>query len=163
MSRTPSVERAVLVAVVACGGLAACSTVEPGGNFQLAQVHYDEDFFVCAVEPQVLLPYRCGPGDPNAGDPSSGCHSTTTSFRLVDHAPVPCNGIVPSGSIPPEADQNYQASITEMSLDVDSAPLLTHPIGKATHPRTIFADAADANGVNPADVIRDWATKHASR
>ena len=52
-------------------GVWGCSTVEPGGDPQIAQVVYDEDFFYCEVQPKVLVAQSCSSGDPSK-DASGG-------------------------------------------------------------------------------------------
>lgn len=138
------------------------STVEPGPDFSVAEVVFDQGFYYCRVEP-ILFQSGCGPGNPTAGDPASGCHSSVTSFRFREYLePVAsgCSGGVVPGSvtIPPVAAQNYQAVQARMRRDPEQAPLLLYPTGQAQHPRTIF-DAASAE----ADVIRQWATQFSTR
>jgi hypothetical protein len=138
---------------VACGG-----TVDPGENFQFAQVVYDQNYFYCKVEP-MLIEQSCGPGK-SGTDAPNGCHENVTPFRLTPHASVPiaCNGLVPTTRIPAEAQSNYEAAAREMSAEPDRAPLLNRPTRRAAHPRQIF-DAKSAQ----ADVIRQWATKYTSQ
>jgi hypothetical protein len=143
---------ATFFAAFAC--LSACSTIEPGGNPQIAQVVYDEDFFYCQVLPNVLLAQSCGPGDPNQ-DTAGGCHATATSFKLVPvAAPVECTGIRRTGSVPAGAADNYIAAQAVMTQDPETTPLLTHPTKKTSHPRQIF-DERSAE----ADIIRQWAQR----
>ena len=159
-SRGPATLRSALSGALlalpfaALPGLPACSTVEPGGDFQFAQVTYDEAYFYCRLEPQVILAHSCGPGEPAD---NNGCHAANTPFRLLTHAPVTCNGLTP-GSVPSEARNNYQFSQGEMALDVESAPLLTRPTQVLAHPRPMFALQSPE-----ADLIRDWANKFSSR
>src|SRR5262245_25244043 len=68
--------------VLALGGTSGCSTVEPGGDPQIAQVVYDDDFFYCEVQPKVLVTQSCSGGDPTK-DMSGGCHSSATPFRVL--------------------------------------------------------------------------------
>src|SRR6185436_9237247 len=85
---------------------AACSTIEPGGNPQIAQVVYDEDFFYCQVLPNVLMAQSCGSGDP-AQDPAGGCHASATSFRLVPvSTPPTCSGNRRTDDLPAGAADN---------------------------------------------------------
>jgi hypothetical protein len=134
----------------------ACGTVDPGSDFQFAEIIYDPNFFYCKVEP-MLMQEQCGPGQ--SGDPANGCHYNVTTFRLQPHDPVPCTGVVPkSASVPAEAQNNYQAAEREMSPDPDRAPLLNRPTARAAHPRQII----DPNGPQ-ADLIRQWATRYSSQ
>lgn len=148
--------------IAACGeqGLLP-TTVDPGPDFGVADVVFDEGYYYCRVEP-VLVAQRCGPGDPAQGEAASGCHATVTSFRLTEYLPSvadSCGGsVVPTLSIPQAARQNYQGAQARMKRDPDSAPLLLRPTGKAQHPRVIF----DATSLD-ADVIRQWATQYSTQ
>jgi hypothetical protein len=141
-------------------GVWGCSTVEPGGDPQIAQVVYDEDFFYCEVQPKVLVAQSCSSGDPSK-DPSGGCHATATGFRVLPLGPndmVTCdaNG-KHMGPVPQVAQSNYSAAQAEMNPNADSAPLFTHPTQKTPHPRQIF----DTSSME-AEIIRQWA-QHSSR
>jgi hypothetical protein len=135
--------------------LLGCGTVDPGPEFQQADVVFDEHFFYCKVEP-MMLQQKCGPGDPSKD--TQGCHFNVTQMHLQNHDPVPCNGIVPTGPIPEEAGGNYAAASREMSTDPNRAALLLRPTAKAIHPRQIFPDNSPQ-----ADLIRQWATRYSSR
>ena len=146
--------------------LLGCGTVDPGPNFQIAEVVFDANFFYCKIEP-MLVDQKCGAGDP-AKD-SQGCHFNVTSFRLQQHGGPPddvlasCSGNLPS-SPPMEtwgqatSQANWGAASGKMSTDPDRAPLLLRPTQRAIHPRQIFADKSPQ-----ADLIRQWATKYSSR
>ena len=139
---------------VAVASLAACSTIEPGGNPQIAQVVYDEDYFYCQVLPNVLMNQSCGSGDP-LQDTAGGCHATATSFKLVPvSAPPMCSGNRRTGDLPAGAADNYTAAQAEMTQDPLTTPLLTHPTKKTSHPRQIFTEQSPE-----ADIIRTWAQK----
>jgi hypothetical protein len=148
------------LALLSCGdqGLFP-TTVDPGPDFNIADVVFDQNFYYCSVEP-VLFSNRCGPGDSGKGDSAGGCHFSVTSFRLTDYTPrvaESCSGNVP-GPIAPEARQNYQTAQARMKRDPDLAALLLRPTGGAVHPRVIFSSqSADA------DVIREWATRFSSQ
>jgi len=132
------------------------TTVEPGADFSIADLVFDENFFYCQVEPRVMIPHRCGAGDPGQ-DSSGGCHFSVTAFRLTDYAPPVadgCMGNVVGSAIPAAARQNYQTSQARMRRDPEVAPLLQRPLKKLTHPRAIFADDSDA-----AAALREWATR----
>src|SRR5262245_44408092 len=131
---------ATSVLVWAALGL-SCSTVEPGAEFAIAAVTYDENYFYCEVEPKVLIAKSCGTGI--AGD-TSGCHSTVTHFRLnvtMTSTPVQCDGLTPTGGISQASQANYQAAQGEMTLDYANAPLIAWPTQKFKgHPRKIFSE-----------------------
>jgi len=132
------------------------TTVDPGADFSIADLVFDENFFYCQVEPRVMIPHRCGSGDPEQGESAGGCHFSVTAFRLTDYAPPVadgCMGNVVGSPVPAAARQNYQTSQARMRRDPEVAPLLQRPLKKLNHPRAIFADDSDA-----AAAIREWAT-----
>lgn len=137
------------------------TTVDPGADFAVADVVFDEGYFYCAVEP-VLFGSSCGSGDTAQGDTPGGCHFNVTSYRLTDYAPrvsESCTGFTPApGSVSEPARQNYRSSQARMRLDTTLAPLLTRPTGRAAHPRVIFADDSEAAGI-----IRQWAGQVSNR
>jgi hypothetical protein len=137
------------------------TTVDPGADFTVADVVFDEGYFYCQVEP-VLFQNSCGGGDPSQGDPAGGCHFAVTSFRLTDYMPrvsETCSGNTPApGSVVEVARQNYRAAQARMKQNPDLAPLLTRPTGQAAHPREIFAEDSEA-----AEVIRQWANQFSSQ
>jgi hypothetical protein len=141
-------------------GVWGCSTVEPGGDPQIAQVVYDEDFFYCEVQPKVLVAQSCSSGDPSK-DTSGGCHATATAFRVLALGPndmVTCDGNGKhTGTVPQVAQSNYSAAQAEMTPNAETAPLFTHPTQKTPHPRQIF----DTSSME-AEIIRQWA-QHSSR
>jgi hypothetical protein len=132
----------------------ACGTVDPGSDFQVASVVYDQNYFYCRVEP-VLVRARCGEGE---GSESGGCHFNVPPFRLTAHAPVTCEGLVPVGSVPREAQDNYGAAARQMSPDPAQADLLNRPLKMERHPRKIFDENSEE-----ARVIRAWATQFTSQ
>ena len=148
----------VTKALFVCCILGSCSTIEPGSQLSLAPVTYDENYFYCEVEPKVLTTKSCGSGNPAQGDTSGGCHANVTSFKLTTVMPVTCNGLVPTGAISADSQNNYQSAQSEMSLDIENIPLLAWPTQKiSSHPRQVFApDSAEAK------IIQDWATKYAT-
>jgi len=152
----------VALALSGCGeeGLLP-TTVDPGSDFSVADVVFDDGYFYCQVEP-VLFRSSCGPGDPAAGDASGGCHYNVTSYRLTDYTPLvadTCSGNVPApGSVTEAARQNYQTSQARMKRDPEIAPLLQKPLRNVPHPRQIFSsDSAEA------EVLRQWATRFSSQ
>lgn len=137
------------------------TTVDPGADFAVADVVFDEGYFYCAVEP-VLFQYSCGAGDSADGDTPGGCHFNVTSYRLTDYAPrvsESCTDFTPApGSVSEPARQNYRTSQARMRQDTSLAPLLGRPTGRAAHPRVIFDDDSEA-----ADIIRQWAGQVSDR
>ncbi len=138
------------------------TTVDPGPDFNVSQVVFDENFYYCAVEP-MLFRQSCGAGDQGAGDASGGCHFNVTSYRLINYSPQVGESCeqgkpAPGTSIPAAARQNYQLTQARMKRDPEVAPLLLRPTGQNTHPRTIFQeDSPDA------DLIRQWANQFSSQ
>lgn len=151
--------------VAVCGLAAAfaigCSNVDPGSNFAVAEETFNEDYFFCHVEPELIFAKRCGPGDPNAGDPSSGCHfnaAAVSGMALIDHPAIDCGG----GDHPLSRAQvgvggpargNLQAVSLVMSRDYLTAPLYLRPTG-ANHPRAVFAKDDPV-----VEVIKTWALR----
>jgi hypothetical protein len=133
------------------------TTVDPGADFSIADLVFDESFFYCQVEPRVMIPLRCGAGDAAQGDAGGGCHFSVTSFRLTDYAPPVAEGcegnVLRDGVfVPGAARQNYQTSQARMRRDPEVAPLLQRPLKKLAHPRVIFQPDSDA-----AAALREWA------
>ena len=138
------------------------TTVDPGPDFAVADIVFDENYFYCKVEP-VLFMNSCGSGDPSKGDPSGGCHFSATAYRLTDYMPhvgATCGGgIVPAQmNFPQAAQHNYQTSQARMKRDPDLAPLLQRPTLNQFHPRRIF-DATSPD----AGAIRQWATQFSNQ
>jgi hypothetical protein len=139
------------------------TTVDPGADFGVADVVFDEGYYYCKVEPMLLVEQHCGSGDPARGEAANGCHATVTSFRLTDYMPLvadTCGGSVVPGTLstPAIAQQNYQGAQARMRRDPDNAPLLLRPTGKAQHPRLIFEPTSPE-----ADIIRQWATQYSTK
>ena len=138
------------------------TTVEPGPDFAVADIVFDEKYFYCKVEP-VLFGNSCGSGDPSKGDPQGGCHFSASAYRLTDYTPRvgdSCGGGIVPGTIniPEAAQHNYQTSQARMKRDPDLAPLLQRPTLNQFHPRKIF----DLNSMD-ADAIRQWATQFSNQ
>jgi len=136
--------------------------VDPGADFAVADIVFDEKYFYCKVEP-VLFASSCGSGDPSKGDAQGGCHFSATAYRLTDYMPRvgdSCGGgVVPgASSVPQAAQRNYQTSQARMKRDPDLAPLLQRPTLNQFHPRKIF----EPNSMD-ADAIRQWATQFSSQ
>jgi hypothetical protein len=158
---------ALSVGLTGCGeeGLLP-TTVDPGPDFEVANVVFDEGFYYCQVEPRALFLNSCSTGDPAQGDGMGGCHQSVTAFSFRDYdlgpgggAPVvhvsdTCTGNVPGGVIPTQARDNYQSAQVRMRRDPESAPLLLRPLKILEHPRKIFNDDSDS-----AAVIREWASR----
>lgn len=161
ISRGASAATLALALLPGCGpDSTAPGTVDPGQDFSIADVVYDENYYYCVVEP-MLFAQRCGPGDPGKGDGNGSCHFNVTSYRLSDYQPLvgeSCNGVIPTAAIPPQAKTNYGASQAKMQLDPKLAPLLNRPTGKAAHPRKMFEESGPE-----ADIIRQWATKFSTQ
>jgi hypothetical protein len=150
----------MLVLGAACA-VTSCTTVDPGPNFVVPEEQFDQDYFFCHVEPDLLFARKCGSGDPAAGDAANGCHfnsSAVSGMALVDHPRVDCGGgdhpanraNIGAGS---PAQGNLQAASLVMSRDYLTAPIYVRPTG-ANHPRTIFAKDDPV-----ADIIKTWASK----
>ncbi len=153
---------AFLVTFAGCGDKFFPTTVDPGADFEVADIVFDPNYFYCKVEP-VLSADSCGSGDPSKGDASGGCHFSATAYRLTDYMPRigdTCNGGTLPGvsSFPDAAQHNYQTSQARMKRDPDLAPLLQRPTLNQFHPRQIF----DINSMD-ADAIRQWATQFSSQ
>jgi hypothetical protein len=153
MARVGAVISALALAFAASGcgdeGLLP-TTVDPGPDFSIADLLFDENFFYCQVEPRAIIPKKCGPGDPGQGD--SGCHEQITSFRLRPHADITCDMNVPTSAIPGDARGNYTSAQARMRRDPNSSPLLLRPLQKLEHPRAVIVSNDDA-----AAAIREWA------
>jgi hypothetical protein len=134
------------------------TTVDPGPDYSIAELVWDEAFYYCQVEPRVITAYSCANGDMGQGDSAGGCHRAVTSFRLFDYAPKvseSCDGnVVGNVLIPEDARQNYQGANARMRRDPEIAPLLQRPLKRLAHPRAIFNADSDA-----AAAIREWATR----
>ena len=134
------------------------SSIDPGSDFVQEDVTFDEEFYYCRVEP-MLFQQGCGSGT-SGKDPANGCHSSVTKFRFTDYMPRVSDSCSETGALEPgaarpiAAQQNYAAAQARMKRDPNLAPLLQRPIGKAQHPRQIFAENSPE-----ADVIRQWATQ----
>jgi hypothetical protein len=134
------------------------TTVDPGSDFNIAELVWDEAFYYCQVEPRTITAFSCSSGDPAQGESAGGCHRSVTSFRLFDYTPKvaeSCMGnVIGDGTfIPEDARQNYQSAQARMRRDPEVAPLLQRPLKQLAHPRAIF----DANS-DGAAAIREWAT-----
>ncbi len=148
----------LVLSTTSCGddGLLPTS-VDPGSDFVQEDVTFDDQFFYCRIEP-VLFEQGCGSGVAGK-DPANGCHFSVTKFRLTDYMPHVGDSCVgdalgPTSVVPTAAQQNYNAAQARMKRDPKLAALLQRPLGRAQHPRQIFAENSPQ-----ADVIRKWATQ----
>jgi hypothetical protein len=157
----------ILASMLSCGSNAS---IDPGPDFVLSQTVFDQNYFYCHVEPDMLFAsaYMCGSGDPTKGDPNSGCHfnpSAVTGMVLFNHPLIDCGGgdvpldptQVSEGSL---AQSNYEAASLEMSSDYTTAPIYARPssyMGQspAAHPRAIFPQG-DPNVVT---LLSTWASQ----
>jgi hypothetical protein len=155
---------AALTCVASCGeqGLVP-TTVDPGSDFVQEEVTFDDQFYYCRVEPMLFAAAQsCGSGVAGM-DPANGCHFSVTKFRLTDYTPKvadSCQGdaLGPTSVVPVAAQQNYTAAQARMKRDPNLAALLQRPLGRAQHPRQIFAENSAE-----AEVIRQWATQFSSQ
>ncbi len=135
-----------------------------GCDFAIPSEPFDPDYFYCHVEPEFIVAYKCGPGDPSKGDAPGGCHFGTavSGMNLLEHPPVNCQGgdkpldpsLVAAGT---PANTDMQSVELEFSRTYKTAPLLLRPsaAGPASHPRAVFA--ADDPTVN--QLLSAWASK----
>lgn len=146
----------------------SCTSVDPGPNFVVPQQVFDANYFYCHVEPEMIMAYHCGPGDPSQGDPNNGCHfdpAIVSGMTLLDHPAVDCGG----GDVPVDltqvaigspAQSNLQSVSLEMTKDYTQAPVYTRPSSfngtpPSAHPRAVF-DQSDATIIN---LLSTWASK----
>ena len=138
------------------------TTVDPGADFNVSQVVFDEGFYYCQIEP-MLFRRGCGTGDSAAGDPQNGCHNNVTSYRLINYFPPVGEGcdndsLAPGQTVPDSARLNYQLTQARMKRDPEVSPLLLRATGQSTHPRAIFPENDP-----DADLIRQWANQFSSQ
>ena len=165
MAASTQTRRGATVAVLL--PLLACTTVEPGPNYQVPDETFNADFFYCHVEPELIFAKKCGSGLPTD---NNGCHfsSAVSAMALVDHPPVDCGG----GDHPVDRTQigassraqgNLEAVSFEMSRDYLTAPLFVRPSSDvahgmdnaANHPRAIF----DRGDPQVQQLLSTWASK----
>jgi hypothetical protein len=141
--------------------LIGCTTVDPGSNPSIPLQVFDQDFYYCHVEPELIVAKSCGPGD-TAQDGSNNCHfnpASVSAMALIEHPAIDCGGgdhPVDRTQIGPgsAAQGDFQAVSFEMSKDYRSAPLLVRPSGRY-HPRSIF----DINDPQVNQLLATWASK----
>lgn len=153
----------LLVGALATSG---CTSIDPGPNFSVSSTSFDADYFYCHVEPEFLFAQHCGPGDPSKGDPSNGCHfssSAVSGMVLQDHKPIDCamgdhpvdRSMIGTGSA---AQSNLEVVSFEMSKVYTNAPVYVRPSGYGGalyHPRRIF----DPNDAQITALLATWAAK----
>ena len=125
-------------------------TVDLGDDFVAPELQLDSDFFYCRIQPEVLTKFSCASG---ASGESGSCHDSRSALRLAaTDAPAPCDadGTVVSG-IPAEYEDNYEAIRFSVQSNALDSPLYLRPLGRSSHPRTIFDESDPA-----ADLIVDW-------
>jgi hypothetical protein len=141
--------------------LFACTTVDPGPNFVVADETFNADFFYCHVEPELVVRLKCGPGDPSQ-DAANSCHfnpAVVTGMQLLDHPAVDCGG----GDHPVDSTQigtgspaqsDLEAASIEMSRDYMNAPIFVRPSG-TSHPRALF----NRNDAAVNQLLLEWSVK----
>ena len=147
------------IAIALLGCAAACGpahengvvgTIGLGDDFVAPDLQLDEAFFFCRIQPEVLTKNSCASG----GDGEEGsCHDSRSALRLMaTDDPPPCDGDGALVDAPPDA---YQANLDAVRFSVQSdpltSPLYLRPLGRASHPRTIFKDSDAA-----ADLLVRW-------
>jgi hypothetical protein len=152
---------AALASTLAVLLLPSCARVDPGPNFVVPDEQFDQDYFFCHVEPELLFAKGCGTGDPAAGDKPNGCHfnaAAVSGMPLRAHPAVDCGG----GDHPVNraqlgaggaAQANLQAASLEMSRDYLTAPIYVRSTGQ-THPRAVIGKDDPV-----VEIIKAWAQK----
>ena len=124
-------------------------TVDLGDDFVAPELQLDSDFFYCRIQPEVLTKFSCAGG---ASGESGSCHDSRSALRLATTgATATCDDGAAVGGVPREYEDNLEAirfSVQSSALD---SPLYLRPLGRASHPRTIFDEDDPA-----ADLIVEW-------
>ena len=160
------VRRGALLILIAAGAawlLAAasgCGTVDPGDNFIAPDVMIDDEFFFCAIQPQVVTVHRCASG--GAGEAGS-CHSARSALRLDPAAegaaapactPAPDYRLTAGAVVPPEYMTNFDRVQFTVQSDPLTCPFYRRPLAIDSHPRQIFGtESAEAQ------LIIDWISR----
>jgi len=144
---------AAAMAITWLATTSGCGTTDLGTFEGVRDLQLDPNYYYCTVEPQVITPMRCSPGDPSQGDGSGACHSNKSSMILADvETPTPCTNGRPNSTPTADERSNYEATQLRASRDVEASPLLTNPTGvNPSHPRKIFDTTSDQ-----ANIIRKW-------
>lgn len=151
-------------AVGALLGTAACTTIDPGPQFEVSNVSFNPDYFYCHVEPDVIYGKKCG--DAKAGS----CHfnsSAVSGMALIDHKLVDCGGgdkplNAADIAVGTAAHQNFTNASLEMTRDYQTAPFYVRPLCRVdgdcslghSHPLGLFTTSDPV-----VDTIKTWATK----
>ncbi len=142
-----------------------CTTVDPGPDFTVPPIVFDQDYFYCHVEPGYIFANGCGgPGSGANGCPGgNSCHfnsSAVSGMALIQHNPIDCGGgdhpvdrtTVGMGS---PATANYDSVSLEMSKDYRTAALLVRPGYGNAHPCKVV----DPNDMTVDMLLSTWASK----
>jgi hypothetical protein len=133
--------RITTLAVAAAASLssAGCESIDPGPDYVVPLDAYNQSYFYCFVEPNLIFGKKCG------DDGSHGCHFSDKVPELVltDHTPVTCSNGLPTdmtqiGAGTP-AGNNYSAASLQMDTDYLNAPIYTWPTQIVpAHPKQVF-------------------------
>ncbi|CAN5221034.1 hypothetical protein BH09MYX1_BH09MYX1_52010 [soil metagenome] len=134
-----------------------CTTIDPGPTFVVPNQTFNEDYFYCVVEPQLIFGKGCG--DQNGSN--ANCHynsSAVSGMPLQNHPPVDCAGEKPTGAVTlgSPAKSNYTSVSLNMSRDYLTAAIYVRPTSNLAHPVAPYVYPTDDPVV---DVIRTWAQK----
>jgi hypothetical protein len=143
------------VAAVASLSSAGCESIDPGPDYVVPLDAYNQSYFYCFVEPNLIFAKSCG------DDGSHGCHYSdkVPAFVLIDHPPVTCANGQPTdmtqiGEGSP-AENNYSQASIQMSPDYTTAPLYTWPTQiVSAHPKQVFTTTDPV-----VKFIATWATQ----
>jgi hypothetical protein len=132
-----------------CGTPSVADTVDLGDNPEPPDISFNEDFFHCRIQPEVITAYKCASG--GAGD-GGGCHLSRSALRLVDvPGTVRCQGDRVIGAPPNESVVNLEKVRQDLGVDAESSPFYRRPLGLDSHPRKIFDEQSA-----PAKLVRQW-------
>jgi hypothetical protein len=174
VAATNWLRRATVGGLVVAGLLAQseCVSVDPGKDFVVPDIVFDQNYFYCHVEPGLIFTYSCGTGDSSKGDPPNGCHfnaSAVSGMALLNHPPVNCGGgdepVDPTQTGPGSpAASNFEAVSIEMNQDYTSAALYARPSNLSgcpptAHPRCVFNVVGNNVNQDVITLLSTWATK----
>jgi hypothetical protein len=152
----------VLVTALVAGASASCETVDPGPGYVVMPAVYNNNYFYCVVEPQIIMGGLTK--KPCGDDGSHGCHysNKVPAFSLTQLTqPVTCSG---SGitAVPTDMSQiqegmpasnNLASTSFQMSSQYMEAPIYLWPTQIISdHPITVFS-SSDTEVVN---IIKTW-------
>jgi hypothetical protein len=137
---------AVLGAAALSATALSCTTIDPGANYVVPLEQFDQDYFYCVIEPNLVFDKHCGDGVGVPGAGSGGCHYSdkVPAMELTQHAPVTCsagNHVTDQTQIGTDspAAQNFSAVSLEMSTDYLNAPIYLEPTQTVSgHPVLVF-------------------------